>query len=69
MRARQFHRYIGAMFGFAGAPLERRIEALLELFALADVADTRLDAFSSGMIQKVGLAVLPLSLCRADGPF
>jgi ABC-2 type transport system ATP-binding protein len=56
MSARQFLRYIGAMYGFAGALLERRIEELLELFGLADVADKRLDAFSSGMIQKVGLA-------------
>jgi ABC-2 type transport system ATP-binding protein len=56
MSARQFLRYIGAMFGFAGAPLERRIEELLELFGLAAVADKRLGAFSSGMIQKVGLA-------------
>jgi ABC-2 type transport system ATP-binding protein len=56
MSARQFLRYIGAMFGFAGVPLERRIEALLELFGLAAVADQRLGAFSSGMMQKVGLA-------------
>jgi ABC-2 type transport system ATP-binding protein len=56
MSARQFLRYIGAMFGFAGVLLERRIEELLELFGLAAVADKRLGAFSSGMIQKVGLA-------------
>jgi ABC-2 type transport system ATP-binding protein len=56
MSARQFLRYIGSMFGFAGAPLERRIEELLELFGLAAVADKQLGAFSSGMIQKVGLA-------------
>jgi ABC-2 type transport system ATP-binding protein len=56
MSARRFLRYIGAMFGFAGAPLERRIEELLELFGLATVADNRLGSFSSGMIQKVGLA-------------
>jgi ABC-type multidrug transport system ATPase subunit len=56
MSARQFLRYIGAMFGFAGAPLERRIEEMIELFGLAAVADKRLGAFSSGMIQKVGLA-------------
>jgi ABC-type Na+ transport system ATPase subunit NatA len=56
MSARQFLRYIGAMFGFTGAPLERRIAELLELFGLAAVADKRLGAFSSGMMQKVGLA-------------
>jgi ABC-2 type transport system ATP-binding protein len=56
MTARRFLRYIGAMFGFTGPPLERRIEELLELFGLAAVADKRLGAFSSGMTQKVGLA-------------
>jgi ABC-2 type transport system ATP-binding protein len=56
MTARQFLRYLGAMFGFDGAPLERRIEELVELFGLAAVADRRLGSFSSGMIQKVGLA-------------
>ena len=56
MTARRFLRYVGAMFGFAGPPLERRIEELVELFGLAPVADKRLDAFSSGMIQKIGLA-------------
>src|SRR5215813_7849883 len=56
MSARRFLRYIGAMFGFAGPPLERRIEELLDMFGLAAVADKRLGNFSSGMTQKVGLA-------------
>jgi ABC-2 type transport system ATP-binding protein len=56
MSARRFLRYIGAMFGFSGTPLERRIDELLELFGLAAVADKPLGAFSSGMTQKVGLA-------------
>jgi ABC-2 type transport system ATP-binding protein len=56
MTARRFLRYVGAMFGYAGAALERRIDALLALFDLGAVADQRLRAFSSGMTQKVGLA-------------
>jgi ABC-2 type transport system ATP-binding protein len=64
MTARRFLRYIGAMFGYAGAPLERRIDALLELFDLGAVADQRLGAFSSGMTQKVGLAQALLNAPR-----
>lgn len=56
MTARQFLRYIGAMFGASGALLERRLGELLELFGLADVANQRLGEFSTGMSQKVGLA-------------
>lgn len=56
MSARDFLRYIGAMFGLSGAKLEKRIAALLEQFDLADVAGSRLGTFSSGMTQKVGLA-------------
>jgi ABC-2 type transport system ATP-binding protein len=57
MTARDFLRYIGAMFGFcSGTVLEKRIAALLEQFDLGEVADNRLGTFSSGMSQKVGLA-------------
>ena len=56
MTARRFLRYIGAMFGMSGTPLERRIERLLAQFDLSSVADRRLGTFSSGMTQKVGLA-------------
>ena len=56
MTARQFLRYIGAMFVMSGLPLEKRIEQLLAQFDLSAVADRRLGTFSSGMTQKVGLA-------------
>jgi ABC-2 type transport system ATP-binding protein len=56
MTARRFLRYIGAMFGMTGAPIEKRIEQLLAQFDLSEVADRRLGTFSSGMTQKVGLA-------------
>jgi ABC-2 type transport system ATP-binding protein len=64
MTARQFLRYIGAMFGFSGKWLESRINGLLEQFELASVADRRLGTFSSGMTQKVGLAQALLNAPR-----
>lgn len=56
LTARRFLRYVGALFGLSGAPLERRISALLERFGLLAEADRRLSEFSSGMAQKVALA-------------
>jgi ABC-2 type transport system ATP-binding protein len=64
MTARQFLRYIGAMFGFSGKSLESRIQGLLEQFELAKVADLSLGVFSSGMTQKVGLAQALLNAPR-----
>jgi ABC-2 type transport system ATP-binding protein len=64
MTARQFLRYIGAMFGFRGKWLESRIHGLLEQFEFASVADRRLGTFSSGMTQKVGLAQALLNAPR-----
>jgi len=64
LTARQFLRYIGAMFGFGGEWLECRIHGLLEQFDLASVADRRLATFSSGMTQKVGLAQALLNAPR-----
>jgi ABC-2 type transport system ATP-binding protein len=64
MTARQFLRYIGAMFGFSGKWLEGRIQGLLEQFELASAADRRLETFSSGMTQKVGLAQALLNAPR-----
>jgi ABC-2 type transport system ATP-binding protein len=56
LTARQFLRYVGSMFGMSVEILERRINELLALFHLADVADRKLATYSSGMTQKVGLA-------------
>jgi ABC-2 type transport system ATP-binding protein len=64
MTARQFMRYVGAMFGLAGGALERRIDRLLEQFGLSGVADHKLRTFSSGMTQKVGLAQALLNAPR-----
>jgi ABC-2 type transport system ATP-binding protein len=56
LTTRQFLRYVGSMFGLTGKSLERRINELLVLFHLSDVADRKLASYSSGMAQKVGLA-------------
>jgi ABC-2 type transport system ATP-binding protein len=56
LTARQFLRYVGSMFGMAGKSLDRRINELLTLFHLTDVADRKLASYSSGMVQRIGLA-------------
>jgi ABC-2 type transport system ATP-binding protein len=56
LTARQFLRYVGSMFAMSGKTLEGRINELLALFHLTDVADRKLATYSSGMTQKVGLA-------------
>lgn len=52
----QFLRYIASMFGIAGDEARKKIEGLLELFGMTEVADKKLKGFSTGMTQKIGLA-------------
>ncbi len=54
--ARQFLRYIAAMFDLPVALAEARTDALLDRFGLRAAADRKLRGFSTGMAQKVGLA-------------
>lgn len=56
LTAREFLRVHGRLQGLRGAPLERRIDALLERMSLTDAADRRLAHFSKGMTQRAGLA-------------
>jgi ABC-2 type transport system ATP-binding protein len=56
LTGRELLRIHGRLFGLRGAPLESRIEALLERVALTDAADRRLQTYSKGMIQRAGLA-------------
>src|SRR5262245_39828285 len=56
LTARKFLRYVGSMVGMSGKTLEMRIDELLTLFHLVDVADRKLATYSSGITQKVGLA-------------
>lgn len=53
---KQFLEYIGALKGMDKKVLEKRIDDLLKLVALEDVATKKMKKFSGGMIQRVGIA-------------
>jgi ABC-2 type transport system ATP-binding protein len=53
---RQFLRYLAAMKGLPSNQLKRRVDELLELVNLEEVADRRLPTYSGGMKQRVGIA-------------
>ncbi|WP_027409749.1 ABC transporter ATP-binding protein [Anoxybacteroides tepidamans] len=53
---KQFLSYIGALKGIDPETLEQRIDRLLKLVALDDVATKKMKKFSGGMIQRVGIA-------------
>lgn len=56
LSARDNLRFFAALYGLTGKERDRRIEYLLELLGLKDVANERLERYSSGMKQKVSLA-------------
>jgi ABC-2 type transport system ATP-binding protein len=56
MTAREFLRYVAAMFAIPRSVAAARAEALLGRFGLVEHADRKLRGFSTGMTQKVGLA-------------
>ena len=53
---RQFLRYLAAMKGLPKALAQRRVEEVLEIVQMAQVADHRLTTYSGGMKQRVGIA-------------
>ncbi len=53
---RESLRFVGAVFGLSGEPLEERIEDELAAFALGEAADTRNEALSHGTRQRAALA-------------
>jgi len=53
---REHLRLFGAFYHLEGAPLERRIDELIELLDMAEYADRECKRFSKGMSQKVALA-------------
>jgi len=55
MTAPEFLRFSGRLFGLAGATLDARVEALLDLAGLSGVR-TRLGGYSRGMKQRLGVA-------------
>ncbi len=56
LTGRELLRFHGRLYGLRGASLEARIEALLYRMDLLDAGDRRLQGYSKGMLQRVGLA-------------
>jgi ABC-2 type transport system ATP-binding protein len=56
LTARDNLRFFGALYGFAGAALERAIAAALDLVELSDRRNDRVKAFSGGMKRRLNLA-------------
>ncbi len=56
LRAAEFLELHGRLFGMSGSDTAKVIPELLELVGLGRRADTKLAAFSKGMLQRIGLA-------------
>ena len=56
LTARENVRYYGRLHGLGNAALETRIDALIELLDMGDIADRRTDGFSTGERLKVAIA-------------
>src|SRR5207302_7974974 len=56
LSARDNLRFFGALYGLAGADLERALASTLELVGLADRAKDRVKVFSGGMKRRLNLA-------------
>ena len=56
LTAAEMLRFYGKLCGMRGAVLAKRIDELLELVRLTDARDRRLQGFSKGMLQRIGLA-------------
>jgi ABC-2 type transport system ATP-binding protein len=53
---RQFLRYLAAMKGLPTSLAQRRVDEVLEIVNLEQVADRKLPAYSGGMKQRIGIA-------------
>ena len=56
LSARELLRFYGRLFNMGGAPLEARINELLERVDLVKFADLPLRSYSKGMLQRAGVA-------------
>lgn len=56
LTTREHIRYFGRLQGMRGAPLERKIDALITLLDMQDIADRRTEGFSQGQRVKVAIA-------------
>jgi sodium transport system ATP-binding protein len=56
LTAREHARYYGELHGLSGAALDRRVDELVELLDMKEIADRRTEGFSQGERMKVALA-------------
>jgi len=56
LTAREHARYAGELHGLSGALLDKRVDELIELLDMKDIADRRAEGFSQGERMKVALA-------------
>jgi len=56
LTAREHARYAGELHGLHGAALEKRVDELVELLDMKDIANRRTEGFSQGERMKVALA-------------
>ena len=56
LTAREHARYAGELHGLNGAALEKRVDELVELLDMKDIANRRTEGFSQGERMKVALA-------------
>ncbi|MCP3139746.1 ABC transporter ATP-binding protein [Pyxidicoccus xibeiensis] len=56
LTAREHARYYGELHGLSGAVLDRRVDELVELLDMKEIADRRTEGFSQGERVKVALA-------------
>jgi sodium transport system ATP-binding protein len=56
LTAREHARYAGELHGLSGATLEKRVDELIELLDMKDIANRRAEGFSQGERMKVSLA-------------
>jgi ABC-2 type transport system ATP-binding protein len=72
LTGREYLQLAGRLRGMEKSLLERKIEAMLELFGLADFRDTQMSSYSKGMRQKVLLSAALLhdpQVLILDEPF
>ena len=56
LTAREHARYAGELHGLSGASLDKRVDELIELLDMKDIANRRAEGFSQGERMKVALA-------------
>jgi sodium transport system ATP-binding protein len=56
LTSRENVRYFGELHGMSGGALETRIDALVDLLDMREIADRRVDGFSLGQRMKVAIA-------------